>query len=104
MFTRWQYLLYPDLQRFDLRDQDRALEKARDGTFDGIEIIGICVGLALTAILTRYSASEMGLVQRIGAVLANFLIAVPLLMFLVGPFFIRRTRRHLLRLLKRRGE
>lgn len=101
MVPRWKLWLYPDLRKFDFRDQERALEKASAGAFEFVEIVGICLGLGLTAFLTRYATTEMGLAQRIDAILANVVLAIPLLAVLVGPFLVRRARRHLRLLLER---
>jgi hypothetical protein len=37
----------------------------------------------------------MGIAERFGAILASFIVAVPLLVLLAGPFYVRRTRRGL---------
>ena len=37
----------------------------------------------------------MGLADRFGAAIANFIVAIPLLLVLAGPFYVRRTRRGL---------
>lgn len=87
-------LIYPELHRIPERERDAALDEARGTDFDGIELAGIAFGLLLTAGVTRYVAPD-GISQRIEAFLANFLVAVPLLAVVAGPFFIRRTRRGL---------
>ena len=51
--------------------------------------------LAIVVSVTRYSVAGFSLVDRIAVVLANFLLAVPLLVVTVGPFLVRRTRRGL---------
>lgn len=45
--------------------------------------------------LTRYGIAGFSLVDRFAAMLANFLVAIPLLVVTVGPFLVRRTRRGL---------
>jgi hypothetical protein len=98
----WIFLLYPQLSRFDAAVREKALARARDAAFDGVEIAGICIGLGMTALLTRYSVEDLALAQRMGAALANFIVALPLLACLVGPFLVRRTRRGLGRQLNER--
>jgi hypothetical protein len=92
---RWEYWLYPELQKFEPPDRDPALRKAKDAKLDGFEIMGITFAVALTVALTRYSAAGFGLIERVGAALANLIIAVPVLMVLAGPFYVRRVRRGL---------
>ena len=41
----------------------------------------------------------MGLADRFGAAISNFIVAIPLLLVLGGPFYVRRTRRGLKALL-----
>jgi hypothetical protein len=87
--------LYPELKRIDPRDRISALQKAKEGPFDAIELVGIGIALVLVVGLTRYSVTGMGLVARVGAALANFIVAIPLLLIFAGPFYVRRVRRGL---------
>ena len=95
MPKRWEYWLYPELRKFASSEQDSALRKAKDAKLDGFEIIGVTLAVGLTVALTRYSAAGMALIERIGAALANLVIAIPILMLLAGPFYVRRVRRGL---------
>jgi len=92
---RWRFLLYPELKSFEPSRQADALKAAADVRFDAIEYAGLAIALAATVLLTRYSASDMGLASRFGAAIANFIVAIPLLLVLAGPFYVRRTRRGL---------
>ncbi|MCC4118037.1 hypothetical protein LLG90_22030 [Aromatoleum toluclasticum] len=92
--AKFWLLIYPELTRIPQRERDAVLGSARATPFDGLELAAIALGLALTAGATRYVVFD-GLTHRIEAFLANFLLAVPLLAVLAGPFFIRRTRRGL---------
>jgi hypothetical protein len=92
---RWEYWLYPELQKFEPPDRDPALRQAKDAKLDGFEIMGITLAVALTVALTRYSAAGFALIERVGAALANLIIAIPVLMVLAGPFYVRRVRRGL---------
>ena len=94
---RWKYWLYPELHKFAPEVQARALRAASDVRFDAIELGGLGLALAVTVIITRYSGTDMGLADRFGAAVANFVIAIPVLLVLAGPFYIRRTRRGLRR-------
>ena len=97
----WEYLLYAELRQFEPGRQAGALKAAADTRFDAIEYVGLAVALAATVLLTRYSAADMGLADRFGAAIANFIVAIPLLLVLAGPFYVRRTRRGLRAQLKR---
>lgn len=91
----WEYLLYPELRQFEPGRQAGALKAAAASGFDAIETIGLALALAATLLLTRYSGATMGLADRFGAAIANFIVAIPLLLVLAGPFYVRRTRRGL---------
>ena len=91
----WEYLLYPELRQFEPGRQAGALKAAAETGFDAIEYVGLAAALAATVLLTRYSAVDMGLADRFGAAIVNFIVAIPLLLVLAGPFYIRRTRRGL---------
>lgn len=93
--SRWKYMLYPELREFAPDDRARALRTAGEARFDTIELVGLISALAVTVLITRYSATGMGLADRFGAAVANFVIAIPLLLLLGGPFYVRRTRRGL---------
>lgn len=68
---------------------------AAEARFDAIELVGLITALAVTVLITRYSGAGMGLADRFGAAVANFVIAIALLLMLAGPFYVRRTRRGL---------
>lgn len=91
----WHYVLYPELRRFEAARQPGALKVAGECSFDMIEYVGLALALAVTVLLTRYSAAGMGLADRFGAAVANFIIAIPCLVIFAGPFYVRRTRRGL---------
>ena len=58
--------LYPELERIDPKGRVNALNKAKVGWFDAVELVGIGIALVLAVGLTRYSAAGMGLVARVG--------------------------------------
>lgn len=91
----WEYLLYPELHKFEPRRRSRALQAAAEIGFDTIEYVGVAVALVVTVLLTRYAAADMGLADRFGAAIANCIVAIPLLLIFGGPFYVRRTRRGL---------
>jgi hypothetical protein len=88
-------LLYPQLQSFPADERARVLKSARLMPFDVVELVGIAVGLMLVTAVTRGLLAEVAVMSRVLSLLLNFLIAIPLLALLVGPFWIRRNRRGL---------
>jgi hypothetical protein len=88
-------LLYPELRGYGRQDRARLLRDARQEPFELLEWAGILAALVIVAGLTRYSVAGFGLADRIAVALANFLVAVPLLVATAGPFLVRRTRRGL---------
>lgn len=91
---RLMHLLYPELRRLPVHEQPAALAHARATEFDAVELGGLALGLLLTTAVTRYAKPE-SLLAGLSELVANFLVAVPLLVVLTGPFFVRRTRRGL---------
>ena len=96
-------MVYPELRQYPSTERREALERARKGSLDTVEWIGILPALVLVAVLTRYSAQGLGLAQALGVALANFFAALGLLFVFAGPFLLRRTRRHLALGSKRRN-
>jgi len=95
-------LAYPRLRDLPPDQWEGILNRARNTEFDAIEWAGIMAGVAFAAFALRSGAGEPeSLFTRY---LGQFVLALPLLMVLVGPFFLRRTRRGLdLELEKRNG-
>jgi hypothetical protein len=88
-------LLYPELRAYGREDRARLLRDARQEPFELLEWAGILAALVIVVGITRYSVAGFGLADRIAIALANFLVAVPLLVATAGPFLVRRTRRGL---------
>jgi hypothetical protein len=79
--------LYPELKRIDPKERSSALQEAKDSPFGAIELVGIGIALVLAVVVTRYSATGMGALGRIGAALWNFMVAIPILLVFAGPFY-----------------
>jgi hypothetical protein len=88
-------VLYPELLTYGRRDRDRLLKEASKEPYDFLEWVGMLSALVLVVSITRYSAAELGLADRLAVAVANFIVAAPLLVVTVGPFLVRRTRRGL---------
>ena len=91
----WKYLLYPELRKFEPVRQADALRQAADSSLDFIELVGVAFAMVVTLLVTRYSTAGMGVADRFGAAIVNFVVAIPLLLLLAGPFHVRRVRRSL---------
>jgi len=88
-------LLYPRLNAFAADERAAALRAARSTSFDVIELVGIAAGLVVVTAITRYRLEAESVADGVFAALANFAIALPLLVVFVGPFLVRRVRRGL---------
>lgn len=101
MLDRFTEFLYPELLEAPRQDRPKLLAKARDGDYDTIELLGLAFAITATVFLTRYSVADLSWMNRVTAVLTNFLVAIPLLLLTAGPFAVRRTKRHLRRLVSK---
>jgi hypothetical protein len=91
--SRLRLLAYPQLRKISVADQEEALRIARRTELDLLERIGILGGLVgTTAVLQALGADWNSAPARF---LAQFALALPLLLCVVGPFLLRRTRRGL---------
>ena len=97
---KFENSVYPELRAYSRSDRARLLKKASETPLDLVEWAGILVGLVVVASITRYGIPGWGLADRIAAALVNFLVAVPLLAVIVGPFLLRRQKRGLRSLLR----
>ena len=88
-------LLYPELRAHGRKDRARLLQEASKEPFDFLEWAGMLTALVLVVSITRYSVAGFNIVDRFVVALANFLVAIPLLVVTVGPLLVRRTRRGL---------
>jgi hypothetical protein len=95
-------LAYPQLRDLPPDQWEGVLTRARATPFDAIELAGILAGVAFAAFALRSDASEPG--SLFIHYLAQFVLALVMLVVLVGPFYLRRTRRGLdLALAQRNG-
>jgi len=98
----FRLLAYPRLRDLPPDQWESVLNRARDTEFDAIEWAGIVAGVAFTAFALRPGAGEPESLFTL--YLGQFVLALPLLIALVGPFLLRRTRRGLdLELAQRNG-
>jgi hypothetical protein len=94
MTPLWNWLL-PELQRFAPAQREQALRAARATALDTFELVGMAFGLIAVTALTKYALSDDSLSTRFAMAALNFLVALPLLAAVLGPFHLRRLRRGL---------
>ena len=86
---------YPALRQLPRAEWDEALKQARETNFDMSEWIGVLAGIAFVTYLLRFDADQAAALSLPVRYFIQFLAAVPLLALVVGPFYLRRTRRGL---------
>ena len=91
----------PHLVQLPPAEWDEAVRQARETHFDALERIGVLAAVALTTYLLRFDANESEISLPIRFV-AQFVAAIPLLILLAGPFYLRCWRRGLEHVIERR--
>lgn len=74
---------------------DEAIQKAHAIEFDRIERIALIVGVVAVTYLLRIESGSVSTISLPVIYLVQFVEAALLLILLVGPFYLRRTRRGL---------
>ena len=87
--------LYPRLRELPPEAWEPMLSKARDTRLDTVEWVGAVGGVAFVAWLLGVEASVFTTQPPFIVHLLRFLLALPLLAAVVGPIYLRRTRRGL---------
>lgn len=85
--------LFPRLREWPVQEWPGALAKARQVEFDRLERIATLAGVILLAWQVK-PASSVG-ASALVAYLMQFALLAPLLLLVLGPFFVRRIRRGL---------
>lgn len=93
---------YPALRQLPPAEWDEALKQAGEMNFDTIEWTGLLAGIAFVTYLLRFDADQAAALSLPVRYFIQFLAAVPLLGLVVGPFYLRRTRRGLDQEIERR--
>lgn len=91
----------PKIKQLPPTEWDEALKQARETNFDTIERIALLAGIAFTTYLLRFEANETE-ISLVFLFFIQFVAAVPLLILLVGPFYLRCLRRGLDHVIVRR--
>jgi hypothetical protein len=98
-----EHLVLPELRQIPPHERAPAMKRAGEEPFELLEWAGILLGLVLTVSVTRYSTSDLKPGARLALVCANFLVAIPVLTVLVGPFVVRCRRRGLRSFMRERS-
>jgi len=93
--------LYPRLREIPPEAWKPMLTKARATDFDTVEWAGFVAGVAFVAWLLDVEPSVLAVQSPFLVYLLQFVLAFPLLVAVVGPIYLRRTRRGLDRELDR---
>ena len=92
----WNDFWFPELKQFEPPQRERILREAKEEDFDTLEWVGLLAAIAAaTIIVGRLDLLASANGSRVGSTVLSFLIALPLIGLLGGPFLIRRTRRGL---------
>lgn len=96
-FVQWLLVqCFPQLRAWPVRAWPQLISEARQQDLDWVERLGVLVALVLASSLLRPAASLEASLPL--ALLGQWVFALPVLLALAGPFFLRRLRRGLARL------
>ncbi len=85
--------LFPRLREWPVRQWPALMQRIRHAEFDALERLGIVIAVVITAwYLGPVTNVDASLPLRI---LLQMVSAVPLLLLMAGPFYLRRNRRAL---------
>ena len=87
--------LYPRLREIPPERWESMLAKARSSDFNTAELVATIGGVGLVAWLLGIGFPETASQASFIAHLLQFILALPLLAVIVGPIYLRRTRRGL---------
>lgn len=88
-------LAYPGLRKLPEAQWSKALQRARNGDFDFVEWIALLAGVGVATYVLRFDSEFGAILTPIEKYLFQLVAALPLLLLLIGPFYLRRTRRNL---------
>lgn len=91
-FQSW---LLPRIVELPPREWDSAAKQARNVEFDWLETVWVIGGVAFVTYLLRSDPEQAASISVPMRYLAQFAAAVPLLLIIVGPAYLRRARRGL---------
>lgn len=87
--------LLPRIIELPPREWDSAARQARNVEFDWMETVWLIAGVAFVTYLLRFDPDQATSVSLPLRYLAQFVAAIPLLLIVIGPVYLRRARRGL---------
>jgi len=87
--------LLPRLSEFPEAERREVLARAGETRFDLVEWIGVLGGVMFVTWLLRFDPAQAASLPLPLLYLAQFIAAAPLLLLVVGPFYVRCTLRGL---------
>lgn len=88
-------LAYPSLRKLPEAQWSKSLQRARNGNFDFVEWTALLAGVGVATYVLRFDSEFAAILTPIEKYLFQLVAALPLLLLLIGPFYLRRTRRNL---------
>ncbi|GEM_PF-1135661 len=85
----------PRLSEIPPAEWDAALDKSRKIDFDGTERIAIVISVGFVTALLSFSPEQQEAMGFIAKYTVQFALALPMLIALLAPFYLRRLRRGL---------
>ena len=86
---------FPRLADLPASEWERVLVRARDAEFDTLERVAMVAGVTFVAYLLGFDAEQALALSPPLRYLIQFVAALPLLVLVVGPVYLRRARRGL---------
>lgn len=91
-FLIWMLPRLPELSE---HEWDAVLKRIRETEFDTIEWLGVMAGVVFITYFLRFDPEIAATISPVMRYLVQFVAAFPLLVLIVGPFYLRRLRRGL---------
>lgn len=88
-------LAFPALSKLPRAEWNQALRQARAANFDTIEWLSVMAGVVFVTYFLRFDPELAATISPGMRYLVQFVVALPLLVLIVGPFYLRRARRAL---------
>jgi len=85
----------PRLAEIPPAEWKSALEKSRNIDFDGAERVAIVISVGFVAALLSFSPEQVDALGFFAKYAIQFALALPMLIALLAPFYLRRLRRGL---------
>jgi hypothetical protein len=99
----WPELLHPELRKVPELDRERVWRSAKTAPLRPGEYVLVLAGLAVAALVVKYAAFKDRFGSAFLGFAADFIVAAILLLAIVGPIYLHRTKRALAEAIKKEG-